>query len=654
MCAAPTPPDIAANFKSIVFRYLGWAGLILLFLVPSLISNWGLVERIPGVRQIEKWLREESIPSADPGRFSIAVAHFHGDQNGYPNEQLLLEALKEIGGIQVLRFDRTISVQATQGERGEEAGHILAQKYLRASNADVLIWGTILSGPNSTVFKLYWTTNGNYPAKWGRYQPTGNLSLPQSFWDDVKSIVIFLALAQHDRQHDLYKRGVFAASQFSMYANRIKGLLETKGQIWGAEFVLKAQLMVGDLLSAFGEQTGDKASIEQALQIYLKALPGIFQHQNPLLWAFVNNNIGVSYMYLGSVEGDIQKLEEALKFFREALQVRNPKQFPLDWARTQSNIGGTLRFLGIQEQNPKRVKEAVQTLRTALEKQDDKRAPMDWALTQIRLAKTLWFLGIEEHDGAQLREAETAVKQALTKLSPATTPLVWVDAQWTMGNILRGLSTGQTGTKELDEAIAAFEIIQKHVRRDRDPWKWAVLQYDYANVLVDYAEKETGIAGTIKLKEGIQKLYESLEIRTRTADPFGWALTQRTIGAALSVLGLREVGTKRLEAAVLAYNRALEIISPNRMPVDWAGIHYGLATTLFEMGQRKKNAQLLCEGLKHSYQAWYGFSDANAASQALAAQRNVAAMIQSFEKQFSKREVSNCLGRVSPKPKLSS
>jgi hypothetical protein len=121
MCAAPTnenPPDIPAKVKSIVFRNWGWGGLILLFFVPWLISNWGLVEHVPGVRQIEKWLREESIPSADPGRFSIAVTHFHGDQNGYANEQLLVEALKEIGGI---HCSVSIELYPSKQLRGNEA-----------------------------------------------------------------------------------------------------------------------------------------------------------------------------------------------------------------------------------------------------------------------------------------------------------------------------------------------------------------------------------------------------------------------------------------------------------------------------------------------------------------------------------------------------
>ena len=62
----------------------------------------------------------------------------------------------------------------------------------------------------------------------------------------------------------------------------------------------------------------------------------------------------------------------------------------------------------------------------------------------------------------------------------------------------------------------------------------------------------------------------ALTKQARERVPLDWANTQDSLGFALEVLGERESGTARLEAAAAAYRAALEERRRERAPLYWA------------------------------------------------------------------------------------
>src|SRR5262249_32311952 len=94
------------------------------------------------------------------------------------------QALLEISGIQVLRFDRTIPIGGTQEV---DAGRTRARQYLNESGAHVLVWGTLLAANERVVPKLYFTlaSDVQLPKESARYQLTNDLDLPPMFRSDL-------------------------------------------------------------------------------------------------------------------------------------------------------------------------------------------------------------------------------------------------------------------------------------------------------------------------------------------------------------------------------------------------------------------------------------------------------------------------------------
>ena len=101
--------------------------------------------------------------------------------------------------------------------------------------------------------------------------------------------------------------------------------------------------------------------------------------------------------------------------------------------------------------------------------------------------------------------------------------------------------------------------------------------------------------GTARLEEAIIAYRKALEERTRERVPIEWAVTQMNLGNALATLGDRESGTARLEEAVAAYRAALEQTTRERVPLDWAVTQGNLGNALAMLGRRESGTKKLEE-----------------------------------------------------------
>jgi transcriptional regulator with XRE-family HTH domain len=80
----------------------------------------------------------------------------------------------------------------------------------------------------------------------------------------------------------------------------------------------------------------------------------------------------------------------------------------------------------------------------------------------------------------------------------------------------------------------------------------------------------------------------------RRAGNIGHLAAMRTnLGFALQTLGERESGSARLKEAVAIHRAALEEVSRERVPLDWAATQNGLGSALWTLGQRESGTARL-------------------------------------------------------------
>ena len=144
---------------------------------------------------------------------------------------------------------------------------------------------------------------------------------------------------------------------------------------------------------------------------------------------------------------------------------------------------------------------------------------------------------------------------------------------------------------DLEIAIALAEEVTTRAS-NKDNKGTALNDLGYA--LSTLGQRESG---TKRVEKGIAAFNAALEALTRERAPFGWAATQSGLGYALGALGSRESGTKRLEEAVMAFNFALDVQTRERVPLDWARTQVGLGNVLVVLGNRESGTKRLEEAV---------------------------------------------------------
>ena len=98
-----------------------------------------------------------------------------------------------------------------------------------------------------------------------------------------------------------------------------------------------------------------------------------------------------------------------------------------------------------------------------------------------------------------------------------------------------------------------------------------------------------------RLEEAVVTYRAALEELTRECVPLDWAEIQNNLGVALELLGRRKGDPERLEEAVAAYCAALEEYTQDRVPLDWAATQNNLGLALEFLGRQEDDPERLEE-----------------------------------------------------------
>jgi len=446
----------------------------------------------------------QSLPKAHPGPFAVAIVHLENDSGG-EYERLIVAALSELEGVQILRFDRTITLEGSRPQESIRTGHEEARQFLDASSAHLLIWGRILKRDGKGVPQLYWTLARNIkPEKQAGYYDPAGVELPDAFWADFAEILRLLVVS-YDAEFRAFE-GRFASDRLGPFIERVRQLLASRQDArgWSPEAKLQVKLILADSLSTLGEQTGKADPLSEAITAYRDVLKEYIRE--PLDWAMTQNNLGNALSRLGEREAGTARLEEAVTAYRDALKESTRERVPLDWAMTQNNLGNALQTLDGREPGTARLEEAVTAYRDALEEQTRERVPLDWAMTQNNLGVALRSLGEREAGTARLEEAVTAYRDALKERTRERVPLDWAMTQNNLGAALRSLGEREAGTARLEEAVTAHRDALKERTRERVPLDWAMTQNNLGVALRSLGERRKDldlICDTLGLHTGV-------------------------------------------------------------------------------------------------------------------------------------------------------
>ena len=458
----------------------------------------------------KQWRARARIAPPRSDRVGIIVAQIVGDTAENGLQRTICEALiKELGqAADVLAWGEQLVVGTGRADESELAATRDGQKWLKAKESDLLIWGRAVT---QNVVSLRFLVREHTTTTPNSYVLTDKFELPIEMVSAVGAAIAARAISMLPTNHGSY----------------VVPVMRT--------VVTRLQRIVQQIPVTFSADTRGAL-----LHVYAIALQTI-----------------------GLQTGEAQPLLEAISVHRAALKERTRDRVPLDWATTQTYLGDALFTLGERESGTERLEEAVAAYRAALEERTRDRVPLDWAMTLGNLGNALWRIGEREEGLARLQEAATAHRAVLEERTRDRVPAAWASTQNNLANVLTTLGERESGTERLEEAVAAYRAALEEFTQGQDPLAWAMAQNNLGAVLNTLGERESG---TERLEEAVAAYRAALEELTQDRVPLEWATTQTHLGDALFTLGERESRTDFLEEAVAAYRAALEELTQERVP----------------------------------------------------------------------------------------
>jgi hypothetical protein len=174
----------------------------------------------------------------------------------------------------VLRFNREIR------DDDLSAGHEHARELLRKTGTHALLWGEVLK---KSVPRLYWTSQAENAAKdtSENYQPAGDFTLPEIFWDDLKQVLNLVVATAAENFAVL--EGQYSADRLKPFVGQVRELLKRGTQRqWDSSTLAPIRIAFGDALSSEGKISRNRTRVRPARPIFITF--DVARQGHGLLW----------------------------------------------------------------------------------------------------------------------------------------------------------------------------------------------------------------------------------------------------------------------------------------------------------------------------------------------------------------------------------
>ena len=326
---------------------------------------------------------------------------------------------------------------------------------------------------------------------------------------------------------------------------------------------------------------GDRSrNVESAIENFRIALLGYQAAGHTTRWADASSLLGVCYEERGTGSRR-DNLEEAIGCHQAALDAYDEGSSA--WARTAYDLGKAYarRIAGDEAGN---LEIALDLFRRARKATDPRVDPERWA----NVNHSLGIAYNSRDHGDRAENLELAIEyltEALRYLDPRRTPENWQITHQTLAASYDYRLAGDRGAN-LDRAVEHLTIALEAGGRSEDPQLWAMLQQSLGMVLLKRAQDGSPTGDPrADLRRAREALENVLSVRTREADPAGWARATQMMALVRQEEGLRSSaapsgvdvpvedaapGPRRLDEKIAALRSTVEVYDRETDPEGWA------------------------------------------------------------------------------------
>jgi tetratricopeptide (TPR) repeat protein len=242
--------------------------------------------------------------------------------------------------------------------------------------------------------------------------------------------------------------------------------------------------------------------------------------------------------------------------------------------------------------------------RSTLSLVNRKKSPSIWAITQLKLGIALSEQALTKEKRKEryplLEEALTAFQNVLQVFTRKSAPTEWAETQSHLGIVLKEQALTKEKREEryplLEEALTAFQAALSVWTQKSVPTEWAETQSHLGIVLKEQAlTKEKREERYLLLNQALISFQNALQVYTPQLVPNEWARTQSHLGIVLKEQALtKEKQEERyplLEEALTAFQNVLQVFTRESAPTEWAEIQSHLGIVLKEQALTKEKQE---------------------------------------------------------------
>jgi uncharacterized caspase-like protein len=252
---------------------------------------------------------------------------------------------------------------------------------------------------------------------------------------------------------------------------------------------------LGLAIGEIGDRDPDSARLLEAVGYLKDALEVRTRDVAPVSWAETVSNLGATYYELGiRVPDQIQWYKLAAASFTQAAGEITRERDPLKWAGLHDNLGMSLASIGHRTDDLEKLHEAAAAYHLALTERTRASVPLEWASTMNNIGNVEYRVGVLGDDQAALQRAVVAYEAALEERTREQDPVGWAQTQGNLANALSDLSAYEAGIGSLVAALGHYQLALNATPRDINPIAYSDVQYNRAMTLIDLGKRSGDLA----------------------------------------------------------------------------------------------------------------------------------------------------------------
>jgi len=308
-------------------------------------------------------------------------------------------------------------------------------------------------------------------------------------------------------------------------------------------------------------------NLERAIQSYRQALEVFTQRDTPSEWGAATINLATAFA--DRVHGNrAENEEQALQAYCEALQVFTERDSPMEWASAVLGMATTYakRLNGERAANQE---QAIAAYQKILQVRTRESAALDWALASANLANTY----IERLRGDQAENQERAIDAYQHAIQVYTQEGMSIESARAMNSLGLAYKNRLRGNRatNLERAIEIFYQSQELYAQQKSSSESGMPMINLASTYLERARGDKA--------ENIERAIEACERALATFvnnDTEKWGIAIAILGGAYAKR-LRGDRDTNLAHSIDAYKEALRVLTPVKVPKEWATTKVNLA-----------------------------------------------------------------------------